>query len=366
MAFTGSLKGWGITEMLQLVRNGKKTGALTVSSDNFNKIIYFKTGMAVAVDSGVGEELGSIMLQDNFITVADLDEAIQLQKTQYKGKRIEQILIGTKKIDVQTLAKTIRKHIESTITQLLQTPGGKVNFEADALPKFNALSTGVDIQGLLMGAAVVVDELSVIKQNVPSNSVIPKLTKRGEDKKDEIALTLKDWKIFLAIDGIKDVKAIATKIKLDEFIVMKSLNNFITDRLAEISKVEDTRKKILVVDDSLTIQKMVELALADSGFSLITATTGDAAIKALQDKVPDLILLDVMLPDTTGYKVCKQIRGISDEFKKIPILMLSGKDADIDRNLGMHSGANAYITKPFEATDLLNKVREHLALVSAN
>lgn len=366
MAFTGSLKGWGITEMLQLVRNGKKNGALTVSSESFNKILYFKNGMAVAVDSGVGEELGSIMLQDEYIKVSDLDEAIQLQKTEYKGKRIEQILIATKKIDVQVLAKTIRKHIESTVTELLQTPGGKVNFEADAVAKFNALSTGVDIQGLLMGAAVVVDEMSVIRTNIPNNTVIPKLSKRGEDKKDEIALTLKDWKIFLAIDGIKDVKAIATKIKMDEFLVMKSLNNFVTERWVEIIKVEDNRKKILVVDDSLTIQKMVELALADSGYTLITATTGDAAFKQATEKNPDLILLDVMLPDTTGYKVCKQMRTASDHLAKVPILMLSGKDAEIDKNLGLHAGASAYITKPFEATDLLNKVKEYLSPVPAN
>jgi len=364
MSFAGNLRGWGITEMLQLIRNGKKTGALVVSTSSGNITIYFKAGMAVAVDTGVGEVVGSIMLQEGYITVADLDEAIQLQKTQYRGKRIEQILIALKKIEMPALAKTIRKQIESTVTDLIQLKGGSVNFEVDALPKYNALSTGVDVQGMLLGAAVVVDEMSVIRENIANSSVIPKKTKKGEDQQEEISLKLKEWKIYLAIDGIKDIKALSTKLKLDEFSVMKIVNFFVTEKWVEILKVEDKRKKILVVDDSLTIQKMIELALADSGFNLITATTGDAAIKAATESIPDLILLDVMLPDITGYKVCRSLRDMGDAYKRVPILMLSGKDAEIDKNLGKYAGADAYMTKPFEASDLLSKVKEHLGLGS--
>ncbi|NUQ80192.1 MAG: response regulator [Bacteroidetes bacterium] len=364
MSFAGNLKGWGITEMLQLVRNGKKTGALQVTNGNNTITIYFKNGMAIAVDTGVGEALGSIMLQEGFISVQDLDVAIQLQKAQYRGKRIEQILVALKKIELPVLAKAIRRQIELIVTDLIQMKGGSVNFEADAVPKFNALSTGVDIHGMLLGAAVVVDELSVIRESIPNNGVIPVKTKRGEEEQEEISLKLKEWKVFLAIDGIKDVKALATKLKLDEFYVMKTLHFFVTEKWVEVTKVEDKRKKILVVDDSLTIQKMIELALADSGFNLITATTGDAAIRAAQESNPDLILLDVMLPDITGYKVCRSIRDMSEEFKKIPILMLSGKDAEIDKNLGKYAGADAYMTKPFEASELLAKVKEHLGLAS--
>ncbi|MCA0446947.1 MAG: response regulator [Bacteroidetes bacterium] len=364
MSFAGNLRGWGITEMLQLIRNGKKTGALVVSTSSGNITIYFKAGMAVAVDTGVGEVVGSIMLQEGYITVADLDEAIQLQKTQYRGKRIEQILIALKKIEMPALAKTIRKQIESTVTDLIQLKGGSVNFEVDALPKYNALSTGVDVQGMLLGAAVVGDEMSVIRENIANSSVIPKKTKKGEDQQEEISLKLKEWKIYLAIDGIKDIKALSTKLKLDEFSVMKIVNFFVTEKWVEILKVEDKRKKILVVDDSLTIQKMIELALADSGFNLITATTGDAAIKAATESIPDLILLDVMLPDITGYKVCRSLRDMGDAYKRVPILMLSGKDAEIDKNLGKYAGADAYMTKPFEASDLLSKVKEHLGLGS--
>lgn len=367
MSFAGNLRGWGISEMLQLVRNGKKTGALKLTlSDAQTFYIFFKNGLAIAVDTGQGEALGSVMLQEGFITVQELDEAIQLQKNQYKGKRIEQILVGTKKIEVQTLAKAIRKQIESVVTELIQVKGGNVSFEADAIPKFNALSTGVDVHGMLLGAAVVVDEMSVIKENIPNANVIPKKTQKGELQQDEIEMRLKDWKVFLAIDGIKDIKALSTKLKIDEFSMMKIINVFIVKKWVEIIQVEDTRKKILVVDDSLTIQKMIELALADSGFSLITATTGEAALKAAQEKVPDLILLDVMLPDITGYKVCKAIRDLSDEYKKVPILMLSGKDADIDKNLGKYAGADAYMTKPFEATELLRAVKEHLGLLQSN
>ncbi|ACF14907.1 response regulator receiver protein [Chloroherpeton thalassium ATCC 35110] len=364
MAFTGSIKGWTITEMLQLIRTMRKSGAMIVqtSSDygEVKKVVYFRNGMVIAVDTG-GEDLGAILLEENFITRSDLDEAIRLQKTNFKGKRIEQILAAMKKVDVQRLVRAIRIQIERVITNLLQEKNAKVSFDPDAPLRVQALSNGIDVQNILLNASVKVDELKLVREKISSTSLVPKRTKRGDDNLKEIALKLDEWKVFLAIDGKTDVRTIIMKLKMDEVQVLKAISFFIEEKWVEVPKIEqDTRKKILIVDDSAVIRKSIEMALAETGYGLISAATGEAAIKLATEQKPDLILLDVMLPDTTGLKVCKTLRSEYEDLKTTPIVMLSAKDAEIDKNLGLHAGANDYVTKPFKDGQLVEIVDKFL------
>ncbi len=359
MAFTGSIKGWTITEMLQLIRQLKKTGAMiaeiTTSYGEVTKTVFFRNGLVIAVDTG-SDDLGAVLLEENLITRQDLDEAIKIQKEKYPDKRIEQILLAAKKVDPAKIVKAIRIQIERTITSLLQEKQVRVNFDPDAPLTVQALSTGVDIQGIILAASVKVDELGLVKQRIPSTTLVPKITKRGEEEKNEISLKLSEWKVFLAIDGKTDIKTIALKLKMDEIQVMKALVVLMDGKWVELPQTE--RKRILIVDDSAVIRIAVKKALADSGYELIDAGTGEIGLKLAQEKKPDLILLDVMLPDTTGLKVCRTLRTELDI--TTPIVMLSAKDAEIDRNLGIHAGANDYVTKPFKDADLINVVNKYL------
>ncbi len=362
MSFTGSIKGWTITEMLQLIRQLKKTGAMiaevTTSYGEVTKTVFFRNGLVIAVDTG-SDDLGAVLLEENLITRQDLDEAIALQKAKYPDKRIEQILLATKKVDAARVVKAIRIQIERTITSLLQEKNIRVNFDPDAPLTVQALSTGVDIQGIILSASVKVDELELVKQRIPSTALVPRLTKRGEEEKNEISLKLSEWKVFLAIDGKTDIKTIALKLKMDEVQVMKALVLFLDSKWVELPQTTTTeRKKVLIVDDSAVIRMAVKKALADSGYELLDAGTGEIGIKLAKEKQPDLILLDVMLPDTTGLKVCKTLRNEMEI--TTPIVMLSAKDAEIDRNLGIHAGANDYVTKPFKDADLISVVDKYL------
>lgn len=365
MAFTGSIKGWTITEMLQLVRTMRKTGAMIVQISSeyggeTQKIVYFRNGMVIAVDTGE-EDLSAILLEENFISRADLDEAIRLQKTSLKGKRIEQILAAMKKVDAQRLVRAIRIQIERAITALLQEKNARVSFDPDAPLRVQALSNGIDLQNILLTASVKVDELELVRQKIPSMTLVPKRTKRGDENLKEIALKLDEWKVFLAVDGKTDIKTMVMKLKMDEVQVLKALAFFIEEKWVELPKVDqDTRKRVLIVDDSAVIRKSIEMALSDTGYGLLSAGTGEAAIRLAKEQKPDLILLDVMLPDTTGLKVCRTLRTEIDEMKDIPIIMLSAKDAEIDRNLGLHAGANDYVTKPFKDGELVQIVNKYL------
>jgi len=106
---------------------------------------------------------------------------------------------------------------------------------------------------------------------------------------------------------------------------------------------------------------MVEMALEQEDLNLLTASDGESAVRALDESDPDLILLDVMLPDTNGYRLCKEIRSREGCLATIPIIMLSARDSPQDENLGRHAGASAYMTKPFMPEALRKTVREALA-----
>ncbi|MDW8465728.1 MAG: DUF4388 domain-containing protein [Chloroherpetonaceae bacterium] len=234
MSFVGNIKGWTITEMLQLIRQMKKTGAMIVTLDDgsVQKKVFFRNGLVIAVDTG-REDLGAILLEENMISRADLDQAIALQK-QHRDKRIEQILLAMKKVDAPKLVKAIRIQIERVITELLQEKSAKVAFDPDAPLTVQGLSHGVDIQSIMLSASVKVDELELVRQRIPNLNAVPRITKRGEEEKNEISLKLAEWKVFLAIDGKTDIKTLALKLRMEEVTVLKCLVVLLDGKWVEI------------------------------------------------------------------------------------------------------------------------------------
>ncbi|PUA38038.1 DNA-binding response regulator [Paenibacillus elgii] len=116
-------------------------------------------------------------------------------------------------------------------------------------------------------------------------------------------------------------------------------------------------KKVLIIDDEEAILKLVATVLRKEGIEhVITATTAEDGFAQFQLKQPDLVLLDIMLPDGEGYDVCRQIRAIS----KVPILFLSAKTEEIDKILGFAIGGDDYITKPFSPKELAYRVKAQL------
>lgn len=123
----------------------------------------------------------------------------------------------------------------------------------------------------------------------------------------------------------------------------------------------DVKKKILVVDDEEDMQKLLKVRLEQEDFNVITAADGDVAIKAAELEVPDLIILDIMLPKMDGYTCLKEIRRLP-KTKDIPVLILSGKEEDKVRDLFAFQKISGYIEKPFELDNLVIKVKEILGM----
>jgi len=118
-------------------------------------------------------------------------------------------------------------------------------------------------------------------------------------------------------------------------------------------------KKILIVDDEVDLVETVRFPLEMEGYHVLISYNGEDALNQARKENPDLILLDLMLPKLDGYKVCRLLK-FDDRYKHIPILMLTAKTQERDKALGMETGANEYITKPFEIEDLLRKVKAYL------
>jgi DNA-binding response OmpR family regulator len=118
---------------------------------------------------------------------------------------------------------------------------------------------------------------------------------------------------------------------------------------------------VLVVEDETSIASFVALYLKNAGYGVRTAATGSEALSQVAAATPALIVLDLMLPDIDGIEVCKRIRQRSD----VPILMLTARDEDVDKIIGLEVGADDYLTKPFNPRELVARIRSILRRATA-
>ena len=123
------------------------------------------------------------------------------------------------------------------------------------------------------------------------------------------------------------------------------------------TKTEEAAKRVLVVDDTEDIVKLVKMYLEHHHYEVITAYDGQEGLDKAKTDKPDLIVLDLMLPRINGYKICGLLKR-DKEYAKIPIILFTAKTQEKDMKLGQEVGADAYLTKPFEPEILLAKIKE--------
>jgi DNA-binding response OmpR family regulator len=116
-------------------------------------------------------------------------------------------------------------------------------------------------------------------------------------------------------------------------------------------------QQLLMIEDDSRLAQMVGEYLRQSGFGFAHAADGTQGLRALQEQAPDLVILDLMLPDMDGLEVCRRIRGSSGDHARTPVLMLTAKGDPMDRIIGLEVGADDYLPKPFEPRELLARIR---------
>jgi DNA-binding response OmpR family regulator len=115
-------------------------------------------------------------------------------------------------------------------------------------------------------------------------------------------------------------------------------------------------ERVLIVDDDPDIQRLVSYNLSQAGFQVTTASSGRTALESVQKQAPDLIILDVMMPDIDGMEVCRTLRQ-HESSRRIPIIMLTARGEEVDRVVGFELGADDYVMKPFSPRELVLRVR---------
>src|SRR3954468_1344339 len=121
--------------------------------------------------------------------------------------------------------------------------------------------------------------------------------------------------------------------------------------------VNPMAKKILLADDSITIQKVVELTFSDGDYEVTAVNNGAKAIQKLADMRPDIILSDIIMPEKNGYEVCEYVKS-HPEYRNIPVILLTGTFEPFDPDRADKAGCDAVVTKPFESQSLIHKVEE--------
>jgi twitching motility two-component system response regulator PilG len=119
------------------------------------------------------------------------------------------------------------------------------------------------------------------------------------------------------------------------------------------------RNRILVVEDEESLLKLESILLSSKGYCVTGVMDGRAALEEVKANKPDLVILDIMLPEMDGFEVCRRIKG-DPELSHIPVLMLTAKKNSQDLDRGQMAGCDAYITKPFKSAKVLDKVQELL------
>ena len=119
-------------------------------------------------------------------------------------------------------------------------------------------------------------------------------------------------------------------------------------------------KKVLIIDDEVDLVETIRFPLELEGFQVLAAYNGEEGLNQARNENPDLILLDLMLPKLDGYKICRLLK-FDERYKYIPIFMLTAKTQEKDKILGKETGADEYLTKPFDIGELIVKIKSNLS-----
>jgi CheY-like chemotaxis protein len=184
---------------------------------------------------------------------------------------------------------------------------------------------------------------------------------------DILPLGLKKVSLFKEAFAAKDLSQIRAVCSFQMRIIDMASEtttpklNMPADKKNSVEKKPVAKKRILIIEDEYSASKFLTMRLKNLGYSVSAAFDGMTGLKEATETLPDLIILDLMIPKLPGEEVCKALRESYDEnLVKIPIIMLTGKDSIVDKILGKVIGADAYLTKPYEFSDLFAAIKKIL------
>src|SRR4030042_450182 len=282
-----------------------------------------------------GEELGSVKKE-----LLGKNEELRVIKNELLGKDEELGSVKKELLGKDEELKGIKK-------ELLQKDEELKRIERE--PKENELEIlKYELMGMISHSirtplAVVKESLSLVLDEIPGKLSVKQreLLSNGKENADEL---------------IQSIEVIFQK-SWDE-IVHSARKHFPTEAISKKNRLMP-KKRILIVEDQAIIINMLKMRLEANNYEVITASDGQEGFEKAHKENPNLIILDVMLPKMNGYKICQLLKS-DPKYAKIPILISSGRTPQEVRKVGREVGADAYVSKPFEAEVLLSKIKELL------
>jgi CheY-like chemotaxis protein len=198
---------------------------------------------------------------------------------------------------------------------------------------------------------------SLEEESVSEESTVPDLTTPEEEgvveqPSEPDSMTVNEDEFDLSIDEpeVATIEQLQPEVAVEEPAEEKSEDTETTDE--EIIS-DSTRKTVMVIDDSIVIRKMIEIALEEEDYNIITAISGKEGLETIERENPNIVILDMMLPDMNGIEVLKTIKTE----KKLPVIMLSGKDSPQLIETAKEVGVDDFLPKPFRDEELVEKVK---------
>jgi len=267
MNLQGDFEGLTLASILQLLCNDQKTGVLTVTSGDEESRVFFEQGTIVYASSSLKESrLGFLIRNDGVISAQQLQKCLSLAKEEkvHLGK----IMVEKGYISLDVLKKYNTKQVEAILYNLLFWKKGKFEYKDSSLDLKGMIVTQLNPMRLILEASRRIDELSVLKQSIPSDRLVFKMSGKVQSK-EEIKLNANEWRVLSLIDGTRSVGQIITESGYDEFAVYKILYSVISSGLIE------QREEIQLGDEA-----------AGNGYSAILTVFNDV-LQSIKKNVAD-------------------------------------------------------------------------------
>jgi CheY-like chemotaxis protein len=378
----------GPNSAMQRILAEQSTGHLLVvhekGSETIQELIYIQQGVVLATSSAIQLPVRQILLQHGIVTPEDLVAAEKAASLQNRTDLLpEHFLVHFGKVTMQQVLVTVGSAVKDIVINSLTSDQGLFMFKpADAAAPQRTLARLPWIEVAVAYGRKFDKPEDLIKTLFAPDDIVH-LAQDLETLRERVRLIPQEWKILFRVDGATSLAALKAQTPLspEEFdraflacILAKAVGSKPMESRSSFSintagaaapspaipvVPAKPKKRVLIIDDSLTIQEMVKEALTPLDLNMETADDGYEGISRAQDNVPDLVILDVMMPGIDGYKTCSSLRKQFGS-RKVPIIMLTAKDGTFSLIKGKMYGATDYMTKPFDPKELRDAVAGHL------
>lgn len=345
----GSLKNLPLTDMFQLVANSQKSGVMTLERRGVRAQLYFELGRLSYAHLTPGSHLGEVLVRMDLLTIHDVQRILSRQRAETPGSRLGRMAVDMGFIDDDQLSAAIEIQALETLSELVSWDDGSFEFTAPDPAASDAMSgDGIDALMLLMR---VVHDLNEREQGVAPDAV---LSRSGDPTLVE--LPEGGWELLGYVDGRRSARSIASETDMRESRVLFLLRQMVELGVLEPAPYQVTEPLVLVVSESPTFGRLLQLSLHRAGFKTELVAALDEVLAAIDAHMPRAVLIDDNR-EAGAWDVAREIRR-SASHGHLPLLLLLEREPR--RNPFRPLPRADTLTKPVEEAALQQQVNRLL------